>query len=65
MIAMMPLVSVAVGISGRVVETAGPHRVLLGGLVCFSAGLGLVAAVHADSYRALEDDHHYLSLEQI
>ncbi|MFE1445594.1 MFS transporter [Streptomyces olivaceoviridis] len=43
-IAVMPLASVATAvISGRVIETAGPKRVLLGGLVCFSAGLGLIA----------------------
>jgi EmrB/QacA subfamily drug resistance transporter len=44
-IAVMPLVSVvAAGASARVIETVGPKLVLLSGMVCFSAGLGLVAS---------------------
>jgi EmrB/QacA subfamily drug resistance transporter len=43
-IAVMPLVSiVAAGISARLTESAGPKRVLLSGMTCFSAGLGLLA----------------------
>ncbi|MFS7872315.1 MFS transporter [Streptomyces asiaticus] len=43
-IAVMPLVSVlAAGVSGRLIESTGPKRILICGMACFSAGLGLVA----------------------
>ncbi|MFJ2744535.1 MFS transporter [Streptomyces sp. NPDC087440] len=43
-IAVMPLLSVvSAAVSGRIIETVGPKRVLLCGLVSFAAGLALLA----------------------